>query len=31
LRGSAPYRRAMLSKLLEKFFHESQRQAEAAE
>jgi xanthine dehydrogenase small subunit len=31
LRGSAPYRRAMLSKLLEKFFHESQPQAEAAE
>ena len=31
LRGSAGYRRAMLHKLIEKFFHESQRQAEAAE
>jgi xanthine dehydrogenase small subunit len=31
LRGSAPYRRAMLSKLLEKFFHESQAHTEAAE
>ena len=31
LRGSAAYRRAMLSKLIEKFFYESQRYAEAAE
>jgi xanthine dehydrogenase small subunit len=31
LRGSAAYRRAMLSKLLEKFFHESQARAEAAQ
>ncbi len=31
LRGSAQYRRAMLGKLLEKFFHESQTLAEAAE
>jgi xanthine dehydrogenase small subunit len=31
LRGSAPYRRAMLGKLLEKFFHESLARAEAAE
>lgn len=31
LRGSAQYRRAMLGKLLEKFFHESQTRAEAAE
>jgi len=31
LRGSAAYRRAMLSKLLEKFFYESRRHAEAAE
>jgi len=31
LRGSAAYRRAMLGKLIEKFFYESQSQAEAAE
>jgi xanthine dehydrogenase small subunit len=31
LRGSAGYRRALLSKLLQKFFHESQARAEAAE
>jgi xanthine dehydrogenase small subunit len=31
LRGSASYRRAMLGKLLEKFFHESQARTEAAE
>jgi xanthine dehydrogenase small subunit len=31
LRGSADYRRAMLGKLLEKFFYESQLPAEAAE
>jgi len=31
LRGSAAYRRAMLGKLLEKFFYESQAQLEAAE
>jgi xanthine dehydrogenase small subunit len=31
LRGSAQYRRAMLGKLLEKFFYESRQQAEAAE
>ncbi len=31
LRGSAAYRRAMLGKLLEKFFYESQLHAEAAE
>jgi len=31
LRGSAAYRRAMLSKLLERFFYESRRQVEAAE
>ena len=30
-RGSASYRRAMLSKLLEKFFYDSQQGAEAAE
>jgi xanthine dehydrogenase small subunit len=31
LRGSAAYRRAMIGKLLERFFFESQAQAEAAE
>ena len=31
LRGSAAYRRAMLGKLIEKFFYESQSHAEAAE
>jgi xanthine dehydrogenase small subunit len=31
LRGSAAYRRAVLGKLLEKFFYESQAGAEAAE
>src|SRR6478736_874644 len=31
LRGSTEYRRAMLGKLLEKFFYESRQQAEAAE
>jgi xanthine dehydrogenase small subunit len=31
LRGSAAYRRALLPKLLEKFFHESQARLEAAE
>lgn len=31
LRGSAEYRRAMIGKLLEKFFYESRQQAEAAE
>jgi len=31
LRGSAAYRRAMLGKLIEKFFHESRQHAEAAE
>lgn len=31
LRGSAEYRRAMLGKLLEKFFHDSQQRVEAAE
>ncbi len=31
LRGSAAYRRAMLGKLIEKFFYESRSQAEAAE
>ena len=31
LRGSAEYRRAMLGKLIEKFFYESRLQAEAAE
>ena len=31
LRGSAEYRRALLGKLLERFFYESRQQAEAAE
>ena len=31
LRGSAAYRRAMVGKLLEKFFYESQQQSEAAQ
>jgi len=31
LRGSTEYRRAMLGKLIEKFFYESRQQAEAAE
>jgi xanthine dehydrogenase small subunit len=31
LRGSAPYRRAMIGKLLETFFHETRSVAEAAE
>ncbi|HYP88152.1 MAG TPA: FAD binding domain-containing protein, partial [Polyangiaceae bacterium] len=31
LRGSAAYRRALLGKLLEKFFYDSRQQAEAAE
>ncbi len=31
LRGSAAYRRAMLGKLIEKFFYESRSHAEAAE
>jgi xanthine dehydrogenase iron-sulfur cluster and FAD-binding subunit A len=31
LRGSAAYRRAMIGKLLEKFFHETRSVAEAAE
>jgi xanthine dehydrogenase small subunit len=31
LRGSAEYRRAMLGKLIEKFFYESRQRAEAAE